>query len=39
MVVDLRQGGFIEIDGMKINENGRFLNPEFPQPLQPAAGE
>ena len=31
MVVDLRQGGFIEIDGMKINENGRFLKEDFPR--------
>jgi len=25
MVVDLRQGGYIEIDGVKISENGKFL--------------
>jgi aminopeptidase len=30
MVVDLRQGGFIEIDGEKINIDGRFTRPEWP---------
>ncbi|HZL37646.1 MAG TPA: aminopeptidase [Tepidisphaeraceae bacterium] len=30
MVVDLRQGGHVEIDGVKINENGKFTKPEFP---------
>ena len=30
MVVDLRSGGFIEIDGVRINENGRFLREGFP---------
>ncbi|MHC2070315.1 aminopeptidase [Bremerella sp. T1] len=33
MVCDLRQGGQIFVDGELISENGRFLNPEFPQPL------
>ncbi len=33
MVCDLRQGGQILADGEVISENGRFLNPEFPQPL------
>jgi len=30
MVVDLRKGGFIEIDGVKINENGKFTREGFP---------
>ncbi len=30
MVVDLRQGGHIEIDGQRISENGRFFDPRFP---------
>jgi aminopeptidase len=30
MVVDLRQGGSIEIDGMKFSQNGRFLQEGFP---------
>ncbi len=30
MVVDLRQGGHVEIDGVKINENGRFTREGFP---------
>ena len=30
MVVDLRQGGHVEIDGVRINENGRFTRPEWP---------
>jgi aminopeptidase len=30
MVVDLRQGGHIEIDGVCINENGRFTKEGFP---------
>jgi aminopeptidase len=30
MVVDLRSGGFIEVDGQKLNENGRFLREGFP---------
>ncbi|GAA4440692.1 aminopeptidase [Bremerella cremea] len=33
MVCDLREGGQIFADGELISENGRFLNPEFPQPL------
>jgi aminopeptidase len=32
MVVDLRQGGHVEIDGVKINENGRFTREGFPNP-------
>ena len=30
MVVDLRQGGHIEIDGVRINEDGKFLREGFP---------
>jgi aminopeptidase len=30
MVVDLRPGGFIEIDGVKISENGKFTREGFP---------
>jgi aminopeptidase len=30
MVVDLRQGGHIEIDGIKFSENGAFADAEFP---------
>ena len=30
MVVDLRNGGRIEIDGIKILENGKFLKPDWP---------
>lgn len=30
MVVDLRQGGHIEIDGIRISENGRFTRDGFP---------
>ncbi|HEX8913847.1 MAG TPA: aminopeptidase [Humisphaera sp.] len=30
MVVDLRQGGHIEIDGERISENGRFLKDGYP---------
>jgi aminopeptidase len=30
MVVDLRNGGFIEIDGQKINIDGKFTKPEWP---------
>jgi aminopeptidase len=29
MVVDLRKGGFVEIDGTKISEDGRFTREEF----------
>lgn len=32
MVCDLRSGGRIEVDGALISENGRFLDPEWPQP-------
>jgi len=32
MVCDLRQGGQIFVDGQLISENGRFLDPEWPQP-------
>lgn len=31
MVVDLRQGGFIEIDGRKINVDGRFSRDDWPK--------
>ena len=30
MVVDLRNGGYVEIDGVKVSENGRFLKQGFP---------
>jgi len=30
MVVDLRPGGYIEIDGTKVNENGKFTRAEWP---------
>ena len=30
MVVDLRTGGFVEIDGEKINIDGKFTRPEWP---------
>jgi len=30
MVVDLRQGGHIEIDGTKINIDGKFTREGFP---------
>ena len=32
MVCDLRQGGKIYVDNELISENGRFLNPSWPQP-------
>lgn len=32
VVGDLRQGGRIEVDGQTISENGRFLDPTWPQP-------
>ncbi|MFN4242376.1 MAG: aminopeptidase [Tepidisphaerales bacterium] len=32
MVLDLRSGGRIELDGQLIAENGRFTRPEWPQP-------
>ncbi|CAN5463362.1 aminopeptidase [soil metagenome] len=31
MVVDLRPGGRIESDGKVINENGRFIDPQWPR--------
>ncbi|HEX5245419.1 MAG TPA: aminopeptidase [Tepidisphaeraceae bacterium] len=31
MVVDLRKGGFIEIDGIRISENGKFTREGFPR--------
>ena len=30
MVVDLRAGGYVEIDGVKISENGKFTREGFP---------
>jgi len=33
MVVDLRQGGHVEADGVRINENGRFTREGFPAPM------
>jgi aminopeptidase len=30
MVVDLRQGGHIEIDGVRVSENGKFLREGYP---------
>ena len=32
MVVDLRRGGFVEIDGVKVNVDGRFIQTDFPSP-------
>jgi aminopeptidase len=32
MVVDLRKGGYVEIDGTKINIDGRFTREGFPGP-------
>ena len=32
MVCDLRQGGQILVDGQLISENGRFVDPTWPQP-------
>ncbi|HEX8522660.1 MAG TPA: aminopeptidase [Tepidisphaeraceae bacterium] len=32
MVVDLRKGGYIEVDGQKLHENGKFTDPAFPSP-------
>jgi aminopeptidase len=32
MVVDLRAGGYIEVDGQKINVDGRFTRDGFPNP-------
>jgi aminopeptidase len=31
MVVDLRKGGYAEIDGQKVSENGRFTKPDWPR--------
>ena len=31
MVVDLRQGGYVEIDGERINVDGKFTRPGFPE--------
>ncbi|MEO6434743.1 MAG: aminopeptidase [Tepidisphaeraceae bacterium] len=31
MVVDLRQGGYVEIDGQKINVDGKFTRDDFPR--------
>jgi aminopeptidase len=33
MVVDLRQGGRIEVDGVTINEGGKFTREGFPSPV------
>jgi aminopeptidase len=33
MVCDLRDGGFIEVDGTKINVDGKFTKEGFPTPL------
>lgn len=33
MVVDLRTGGYIEIDGVKINVDGKFTKDGFPGPV------
>ena len=33
MVGDLRRGGRIVADGSLISENGRFVNPDWPQPI------
>ncbi len=32
MVVDLRKGGFVEIDGEKVNVGGKFTREGFPNP-------
>jgi aminopeptidase len=32
MVVDLRKGGFIEVDGVKVNVDGKFTREGFPTP-------
>lgn len=31
MVVDLRKGGYVEVDGIRIIENGKFLRDEWPR--------
>jgi hypothetical protein len=28
--VDLRSGGYVEVDGQKINVDGQFTRPEWP---------
>ena len=30
MVVDLRDGGFVEIDGQKVNIDGKFTKGDWP---------
>jgi aminopeptidase len=32
MVVDLRRGGYVEVDGVKVNVDGRFTRDGFPSP-------
>jgi aminopeptidase len=32
MVCDLRQGGQVFVDGQLVSENGRFIDPTWPQP-------
>jgi len=34
MVCDLRQGGIVKVDGELLSENGRFVDPAFPQPKE-----
>jgi aminopeptidase len=34
MVVDLRTGGYVEIDGKKVNVDGKFLQEGFPSQLK-----
>jgi aminopeptidase len=34
MVCDLRENGKVYADGELIQENGRFLNPDWPQPIK-----
>ena len=34
MVVDLRKGGYVEIDGTKINVDGKFVREGFPNPAE-----
>lgn len=38
MVVDLRAGGYVEIDGVKISENGKFTREGFPEETPNAGG-
>jgi aminopeptidase len=38
MVCDLRQGGKVFADGQLISENGRFLDPTWPQPNAQGGG-